>query len=216
VLFDGTLELSRLESPWTQASAVDHATDLIEEVEPRGFGGIGFTDLVIHIVDVGRVSVVECGGAAVRHLTPFLDRPGIFDVDRGAGFLDDRARREISAERPAVGGVCLSNVDANEFDVLLEALIDLAETPGPGSVRRSGKASENERHGSTPQRRQPRSAIALGGGQIEVRREIADLGRVDVEQFLRGDFLVPELLHSPDRVEHHVPPESVRAVPLLC
>jgi hypothetical protein len=47
--------------------------------------------------------------------------------------------------------VSLSNVDADELDVVVEALEDLAETPGPGSIGGSGKAAEDERHGLAAQ-----------------------------------------------------------------
>jgi len=163
VLLDGTLEVPRLETPGTQTAVVEDTTVLIEEVESRGQCGKGLADLVVDVIDVGRVSVTKAGLAAIRHLTPFFDGLGIFDIEGSTRSPDHRSRREIPAEPPAVLGVSLSNVDADELDVVSEALKNLAETPGPGSVGRSSKAAENERHWPAAQRRQPHPAITIGG-----------------------------------------------------
>ena len=164
MLLDGSFEVAWLEAPRTQTPVVDHAPVRIQEVEPRGFGGIGFADFIIHIVDVGWIAIVECGFTTIRDRASFFDGRGILYIDRGAGAIGHESRREIPTECPTIYGVGLTNVDAHELDVFLEALKEFGETPGPGSVGRSGKASENDHDRLATQRRQSRATIPSSGG----------------------------------------------------
>jgi hypothetical protein len=123
---------------------VDNAPVLIEKIEPRWFGGVGFADVVIHVVDVGWIPVAERGFAALRHLAALNKCLGILDIQSGAGSVGHHSRREIPSDPPAVRWVGFSNVYADELNILVEPFKDLAETPGPGSVRGSGEAAKNE------------------------------------------------------------------------
>jgi hypothetical protein len=70
-----------------------------------------------------------------------------------------------------------ADIDLDEFDLLIELLIDFVETHGSINIRRSGEAAENQgyRHFS-PEISQPERALALNIQEFKIGGNLSRFG----------------------------------------
>ena len=133
---DRTLPGVDVEAPRAGAAAVDDTAFGVYEIQPLGKRGVGGVDGVAHVVERHRHCEAQVEHARAGRLGPFFF---------GLGLFEDDTLVPIHRYLPAVVGVGLLYVDAEELDAVAISLIDFVQANRLIAEGRSGVGAEHNR-----------------------------------------------------------------------
>jgi len=130
-----------IEEEWSGSSFKPHPTIYTDKVETLWGSAISVVGGVIHLLKQGRNGDVQPEGAGIGDLFPFT-QACMLPVKHPVV--------DVSLALPAVGRVCLPEIDNKEGYPISEPFVDIVQAARLGSERGSGVASKDKSHWPLP------------------------------------------------------------------